>query len=175
MIGPAPWEVGRFQAVGTVSVNGYQNRQLANPSAPTLSNSGTAGSTTYRYAIVCHTVNSGGGGDFYSTVSGTGSTSTATLRLVHLTTTSSPILARRGTCLQTFSNTFPGHGRRSIKATTTLPLGPTMTPGRQSVRIPSPPEIRAATAIRMASNRRADSLPQGTLPMLEAARSATER
>jgi hypothetical protein len=54
--GGLPLHIGSLYAAGGSSMNATAVTVLPNPSAPTLTYTGTAGSTSYSYAVVCYTV-----------------------------------------------------------------------------------------------------------------------
>ena len=75
--GNAPLGVGGFYPSGGVTETGsFGLSALGNPSAPTITNHGTGGSTTYQYSIVCEDWNGG-----QSTQSATGQTTTGNATL----------------------------------------------------------------------------------------------
>jgi hypothetical protein len=55
-VGGFPLHIGSLYAAGSSSLNATAVTALPNPSAPVLTYSGTAGSTSYSYAVVCYTV-----------------------------------------------------------------------------------------------------------------------
>jgi hypothetical protein len=60
MAGHAPLALGALRSYGGIKGGGTLSiHSLPDPSAPTLTNAGAPGTTTYRYAIVCHDYNGG--------------------------------------------------------------------------------------------------------------------
>jgi hypothetical protein len=80
LTGPAPLTIGALNSF-MAQHNALQIYALANPAAPTITNVGAAGGTSYKYAIVCHSANHRGLGWGYSTVSGIGQTPTGNVHL----------------------------------------------------------------------------------------------
>jgi hypothetical protein len=60
LAGHAPLTLGALRSYGGIKSGGMLSiHSLPDPSAPTLTNVGAPGTTTYRYAIVCHDYNEG--------------------------------------------------------------------------------------------------------------------
>ncbi len=55
-VGGFPLHIGSLYTAGSSSLNATAVTALPNPPAPTLTYTGTAGSTSYSYAVVCYTV-----------------------------------------------------------------------------------------------------------------------
>jgi len=75
--GHAPISVGEIASLGGGAFSGRHSvTALANPSAPTIANVGTAGSSTYQYRVVCHDWNGG-----VTQASSAGQTTTGNIKL----------------------------------------------------------------------------------------------